>query len=42
MGALTMSERERRRVEMFGRVRDGQVSVAAAAAALGVSGRRGG
>jgi len=35
-----MSERERRRVEMFGRVRDGQVSVAAAAAALGVSERQ--
>ncbi len=35
-----MSDGERRRVETFGRVRDGQMSVAAAAIALGVSERQ--
>jgi transposase len=40
MEALAMSESERRRVEMFGLVRDGQLSVAAAAVALGVSERQ--
>jgi transposase len=40
MEALTMSVAERRRVELFSRVRDGQLSVAAAAVALGVSERQ--
>src|SRR5438270_440676 len=40
MGALTMSVAERRRLEVFGRVRDGELSVAGAAAALGISERQ--
>ena len=41
MGALVMSEKERRRLEVFGRVRDGQISLATAAALLGISERQG-
>src|SRR4051794_3563463 len=37
MGTLAMSRAERARLEVFGRVRDGQLTVAAAAAALGIS-----
>ncbi|MDB5318487.1 MAG: family transposase [Phycisphaerales bacterium] len=40
MGQLTMSAKERRRVEVMSRVRDGHVSVAAAAGLLGVSERQ--
>src|SRR3954469_4926957 len=40
MGRLTMSVKERRRVEVLSRVRDGQLTVAAAAAALGISERQ--
>src|SRR5918997_1224048 len=40
MGALTMSVTERRRLGVFGRVRDGELSVAGAAALLGVSERQ--
>jgi hypothetical protein len=40
MGELTMSVKERRRVEVLSRVRDGQLSVAAAARLLGVSERQ--
>src|SRR4051794_3853681 len=40
MGALTMSVSERRRLEVFGRVRDGELSVAGAAASLGVGERQ--
>jgi hypothetical protein len=37
MGTLVMSRAERARLEVFGRVRDGQLTVVAAAAALGIS-----
>src|SRR5712691_265321 len=40
MGQLTMSVKERRRVEVLSRVRDGQVSVSVAAGLLGVSERQ--
>jgi transposase len=40
MGALAMSVAERRRLEVFGRVRDGDLSVAGAAASLGISERQ--
>jgi hypothetical protein len=40
MGALGMSVAERKRLELFGRVRDGELSVAAAAAVLGISERQ--
>jgi transposase len=40
MAALTMSVVERKRLEVFGRVRDGDLSVAGAAAALGISERQ--
>ena len=37
MGALTMSRKERARLEVFGRVRDGQMTVVKAAGLLGPS-----
>src|SRR5205823_3272832 len=40
MGQLTMSVKERRRVEVLSRVRDGQVSVSVAAGLLGGSERQ--
>src|SRR3954467_14842665 len=40
MAALTMSVAERKRLEGFGRVRDGELSVAGAAAVLGTSERQ--
>src|SRR2546430_5459860 len=40
MGQLTMSVKERRRVEVLSRVRDGQVAVSVAAGLVGVSERQ--